>query len=677
MFERWQGDHSGTSNPASVAMSSDKAVTALFVKRDYPLTINVDGGGSVQEQVVQTRSTEYEHGTVVELTAVADEGWSFSHWEGDTEESENPVTIEVDGEKTVTAVFERKDYALTVTVEGEGAVAEEVIQAKTTDYPYETVVELTANSSDGWVFSHWEGDLTGKENPSQIEIDNAKEVTAVFEKSFYLHDNGVTIMCPKAEIGDSSTIFGITYTKRARDQITPENAATTCTSGITDMSDMFVGATNFNQDISSWDVTSVTSMSAMFLNASSFNQDISIWDVSSVTNMQFMFSDARFFNQDIGKWDVSAVTEMAAMFQNAEKFNQDIGSWNVSSVTNMSFMFNGASSFNHYIGDWKVSSVTNMRNMFSRAGSFNQDISSWDVTLVSDMNNMFFAALNFNQDINSWDVSSVTDMSGMFYSANSFDQNISSWDVSSVIDMQDMFRNAQNFNQDIGSWDVSNVTNMQWMFYLANSFNKDIGGWDVSSVRNMGGMFHSAISFDQNISNWKVSSVTNMRDMFHSAQNFNQYIGDWDVSSVTDMIAMFYKASVFNQNISNWCVLNIQSEPNLFSSLSPLLEENKPNWGTCPGTPAKIVLLSPDDSAEGVSLIPELAWEADEDATLYQLQVYEGTDTIIVDISTDATSFSISEPLKENMTYYWKVRGINEDQDITGEWSPIWSLTTE
>ncbi|MDZ7808795.1 MAG: hypothetical protein U5K71_17050 [Gracilimonas sp.] len=140
VFDRWQGDHTGTSNPANVTMNSDKDVTALFTKRDYPLTVNVDGGGSVQEEVVQTRSTEYEHGTVVELTAVADEGWSFSHWEGNIEGSENPVTIEVDGEKTVTAVFERKDYALTVTVEGEGAVAEEVVQAKSTDYPYETVV---------------------------------------------------------------------------------------------------------------------------------------------------------------------------------------------------------------------------------------------------------------------------------------------------------------------------------------------------------------------------------------------------------------------------------------------------------------------------------------------------------------------------------------------------------
>ena len=45
----------------------------------------------------------------------------------------------------------------------------------------------------------------------------------------------------------------------------------------------------FNQDISSWDVSSVTSMEGMFAGATSFNQNISSWDVSNVTNMDRCF----------------------------------------------------------------------------------------------------------------------------------------------------------------------------------------------------------------------------------------------------------------------------------------------------------------------------------------------------------------------------------------------------
>jgi len=53
------------------------------------------------------------------------------------------------------------------------------------------------------------------------------------------------------------------------------------------------------------------------------------------------------------------------------------------------------------------------------------------------------------------------------------------------------------------------------------------------------------------------------------------------VSSVTKMIEMFRETS-FNQDISQWCVENITSEPFGFSTESPLTEENKPVWGTCP-----------------------------------------------------------------------------------------------
>jgi len=535
VFVEWEGDEAGTSNPVSVTMDSDKDITALFIKREYPLTVNIEGEGAVSERVVQEKTTDYEVGTTVELTANAAEGWVFVEWQGDltgsddpetitieqatevtaiferedyplsitiegegsvneslnngtrTEEgylsdseldltatgsegwafvewqgdltgSDNPVTITMNEEKEVTAVFERKDYPLTVNTEGEGTVEEKVIQGKTTDYPYETNVELTAKSTDGWAFIEWEGDLSGSENPVMIAVDEAKEVTAVFgREGFYLADNGVTVMCPLAEVWDTGTIMGVTFTKRTRAAITPNNAATTCTSGITDMAGTFYGEDTFNEDISHWDVSSVTDMNFMFRQADAFNQDISSWDVSSVTDMSNMFA-----------------------FQNA--FNQDIGSWDVSSVINLSGMFLGASTFNQDISDWNVSRATDMNRMFTQAPSFDQDISSWDVSNVTNMDRMFFAAESFNQNIGSWDVSGVTNMSEMFGSTNDFDQDIGSWDVSSVTDMLAMFREAESFNHDIGDWEVSSVTNMNRMFEDASVFNRDLTGWCVEQI---------------------------------------------------------------------------------------------------------------------------------------------------------------------------------------------------
>ena len=379
--------------------------------------------------------------------------------------------------------------------------------------------------------------------------------TSLTAQDFNLDDNGVTVKCENAQVGDTGEVNSVTYTRRTADQITAGNAATTCTSGIVDMNRLFVFNANFNDDISSWDVSSVTNMSEMFRQASSFDGDLSSWDVSSVSNMKEMFSGASSFNGDLSSWDVSSVTDMGQMFSGASSFNGDLGSWDVSSVTSMTSMFDGAH--------------------------------------------------NFDQDISGWNVSSVRTMNLMFRNARNFNQPIGNWDVSSVWHMGSMFASASIFNQDISSWDVSNARNMQHMFSGAISFNQPIGNWNVSRVTDMFSMFNGAEAFIQDIEDWDVSSVTTMRSMFAFNSVFNQPIGSWDVSAVEDMSGMFYEASAFNQNISSWCVENIPSEPNNFTFNSPLTEENKPVWGTCPAEESPVAAISntltADDDGNPVS----------------------------------------------------------------------------
>jgi len=188
VFIGWTGDIESTEESVQIVIGEPKEVTATFEKKKYPLTVNIEGQGEVLEEILNSgRSTDYDSGTTVKLTAEPADEWLFTGWSGDIgdiDPTENPIQLSIIESKTVTATFEKKKYPLTVNIEGEGEVLEEIIDTgKTTDYDSGTTVKLTAVPAEGWEFVAWTGAIESTELEVQLLVSEAKEVNAVFKKS--------------------------------------------------------------------------------------------------------------------------------------------------------------------------------------------------------------------------------------------------------------------------------------------------------------------------------------------------------------------------------------------------------------------------------------------------------------------------------------------------------------
>jgi len=105
-FTNWSGDLSGSTNPTTITMNSNKSVTANFAAvAPTTYTLSVSG---VHGTVTKTpNQSSYNAGTTVTVQAIADDGYAFTNWSGDLSGSTNPTTITMNANKSITAVFTR------------------------------------------------------------------------------------------------------------------------------------------------------------------------------------------------------------------------------------------------------------------------------------------------------------------------------------------------------------------------------------------------------------------------------------------------------------------------------------------------------------------------------------------------------------------------------------------
>lgn len=145
----------------------------------YDLTVetNPSEGGSVDPE-----SGTYDEGEEVEITATAADGWEFDGWSGDVTSSDNPLTVTMTDNTSLTAEFDEvppATYELSVSANpSEGGS----VDPETGTFEEGEEVEVTATADDGWEFAGWDGDITSSENPLTVTISENTSLTALFEE---------------------------------------------------------------------------------------------------------------------------------------------------------------------------------------------------------------------------------------------------------------------------------------------------------------------------------------------------------------------------------------------------------------------------------------------------------------------------------------------------------------
>ena len=110
----------------------------------FSITFSSGSGGSVS-----IPGGSYETGTSVSVSATPDSEYVFVDWSNGS--TQNPLSVTVTSNQSITANFEKRKYPLTISITGSGTVSEEIISAgkTTTEYTSGSIIQLTATSDTG------------------------------------------------------------------------------------------------------------------------------------------------------------------------------------------------------------------------------------------------------------------------------------------------------------------------------------------------------------------------------------------------------------------------------------------------------------------------------------------------------------------------------------------------
>jgi uncharacterized protein (TIGR02145 family)/uncharacterized repeat protein (TIGR02543 family) len=220
-FTGWSGVLSSTDASETITMDGDKELTANFEWQGttpppddsnptytliaYPSPTD---GGTVSNN---PHKTSYNANENVYVTAEAAEGYRFVGWSGASGSQNKSVTITMNGDKELIAIFEILTYTLTVSANPSSSYGTVSRNPDRTTYNHGTSVTVTASANSGYRFTGWTGASSTSANVA-ITMDGNKTLTANFEQiptymvTFSANGGSGSVSSRSAQAGNSITL---------------------------------------------------------------------------------------------------------------------------------------------------------------------------------------------------------------------------------------------------------------------------------------------------------------------------------------------------------------------------------------------------------------------------------------------------------------------------------------
>lgn len=141
----------------------------------YSLTVDSNTGGTVNPN-----TGIYNKDTAITIQATPSSGYRFVKWEGDNSSSSNPLSLTMDSNKNIKAIFEEipaESVYLTVSSSAGGNA-----NRTSGSYTKNSTVSITATPNNGYRFVRWEGNSSSTSITINLTMDTNKSVRAIFEE---------------------------------------------------------------------------------------------------------------------------------------------------------------------------------------------------------------------------------------------------------------------------------------------------------------------------------------------------------------------------------------------------------------------------------------------------------------------------------------------------------------